>query len=349
MTNPAVSVIIPVYNGTNYLKEAIDSVLVQTFSDYELLVIDDGSTDGTWDLIQSYGSRLRCIHKPNGGVASALNLGIKEMKGRWFAWLSHDDLWLPDKLEKQVAFLEQNIQSSACYSDYYLVAPSGRMLSSQELPWYPREQAVWKLFEYQYINGSTILIDRNCFEKIGLFSEQLRYTQDAEMWWRLLEFFSIGRVPEMLGKSRTHPEVPGSINFELHCAEIKFIYKKVFSDLIAKGIFPVDIEITDARRMMAQTYEWFGDSTLNNPWYYDFADEQYGRSIVLWPSWKNPAMRKKLINKILLTLFPTNRYLKIKRMIASVFGGQQSSVYKFFQQVARLQRDTWRRVFLFRK
>lgn len=95
---PVVSVIIPVYNGAKYLMEAIDSVLSQTFTDFELLVVDDGSTDETWGLIQSYGSRVRGFRKLNGGVASALNLGIRESRGKWIAWLSHDDAFLPKKL-----------------------------------------------------------------------------------------------------------------------------------------------------------------------------------------------------------------------------------------------------------
>ena len=114
---PLVSVVIPVYNGTNFLKEAIESVFAQTFTDYEILVVDDGSTDGTWDLIQSYGPRVRGLHKENGGVASALNLGIREMRGTYFAWLSHDDLWLPEKLARQVELLKSNPQFRACYTD----------------------------------------------------------------------------------------------------------------------------------------------------------------------------------------------------------------------------------------
>ena len=101
---PKISVIIPVYNGQNYLREAIDSVFTQTYKNYEMIVVDDGSTDKTWEMIQSYGSHLYGIQKENGGVASALNCGIRHASGEYIAWLSHDDLFLPNKLERQVDY-----------------------------------------------------------------------------------------------------------------------------------------------------------------------------------------------------------------------------------------------------
>ena len=94
---PLVSIVIPVYNGASYLREAIDSALAQTYSDVEVIVVNDGSTDGgkTRDIASSFGDRIRYIEKVNGGVATALNLGIREMCGKFFSWLSHDDVYLP--------------------------------------------------------------------------------------------------------------------------------------------------------------------------------------------------------------------------------------------------------------
>ncbi len=124
--HPLVSVVIPVFNGTNYLAEAIESVLEQTYPAIEIIVVDDGSTDGTWDLIQSFGDRVRGIRKPNGGVASAMNRGIREAAGRHIAWLSHDDLFLPEKLARQVRFLQESDGFAACYTDYRIIGPDGR-------------------------------------------------------------------------------------------------------------------------------------------------------------------------------------------------------------------------------
>lgn len=314
--SPSVSVVIPVYNGTNYLREAIDSVLNQTYNNYEIIVVDDGSTDETWAIIQSYGSKVRGIRQENRGVAGALNNGIRSSTSDYVAWLSHDDLFLPVKLQRQIEFLLQNNQFAACYTDYYQINQSGSILRAIESPWYPREQAMWVLFGQMYINGSTMLIDRNCFAKVGWFSEEWRYTQDAEMWLRILRHFSIGRVPEKLGKLRSHP-AQGSINVENHRAEKQAMYKKVFCDFIADGIFPVDTGTTDATRKMAHAYEWLGNTMWIYRRLYDFADEQYGRSIALWPSWKNTARKKRVINQVQRAILPYYRY--IRRILRLVF------------------------------
>ena len=109
MKNPLVSIIIPVYNGSNYLKKAIDSALNQTYSNIEIIVVNDGSTDEgkTEQIAKSYGSKIRYIKKENGGVSSALNEGIREMKGTYFSWLSHDDEYCADKIEKQIESLKK--------------------------------------------------------------------------------------------------------------------------------------------------------------------------------------------------------------------------------------------------
>ena len=104
-----VTIIIPVYNGSNYVREAIDSALAQTYKNIEILVVNDGSTDegATRDICLSYGDKITYYEKENGGVSTALNLGIEKMTGDYFSWLSHDDLYYPDKIEKQMKELEK--------------------------------------------------------------------------------------------------------------------------------------------------------------------------------------------------------------------------------------------------
>jgi len=105
--NPKVSIIIPVYNGSNYMREAIESALAQTYENIEIIVINDGSSDGgkTDEIARSYGDRINYILKENGGVATALNTGIREMTGEYFSWLSHDDVYYPEKIEKHVQYI----------------------------------------------------------------------------------------------------------------------------------------------------------------------------------------------------------------------------------------------------
>ncbi|HMD90203.1 MAG TPA: glycosyltransferase family A protein, partial [Anaerolineaceae bacterium] len=160
-SNPQVSVLIPVYNGENYLRESINSVLAQTFTDFELLVIDDGSKDGTWNIIESYGNQLRGLKKENGGVASALNLGIQKARGRWIAWLSHDDLFLPNKLERQIKFLDKNPKYRACHTGFYVIDKQGELIRQRDVPNYPDELILRTLFGVCYINGSSMIIHRD--------------------------------------------------------------------------------------------------------------------------------------------------------------------------------------------
>src|SRR5438128_870737 len=105
MNTPAVSVILPVYNGEDYLRLAIDSVLAQTLQDFELIIIDDGSSDSTPSIITSYGDQVRSIRQDNAGVGAAFNHGIRISTGQYISWLSHDDIYLPAKLEKQLRAL----------------------------------------------------------------------------------------------------------------------------------------------------------------------------------------------------------------------------------------------------
>src|ERR1043165_1771044 len=108
MSNPTVSVVMPVYNGENYLRLAIESVLSQTFQDFEIIVVDDGSKDTTPQIAASFGDRVRYVRQENAGVAAAVNHGISLARGRYFAWLSHDDPRAPDKLSEQLRTMPNN-------------------------------------------------------------------------------------------------------------------------------------------------------------------------------------------------------------------------------------------------
>ena len=104
-----VSIIIPVYNGSNFIKQSIKSAINQTYKNIEIIVVNDGSTDNgrTENIVKEFGDKVRYICKKNGGVASALNLGIKEATGEYISWLSHDDIYKPNKIEKQIEMLEK--------------------------------------------------------------------------------------------------------------------------------------------------------------------------------------------------------------------------------------------------
>ncbi|MEM3041641.1 MAG: glycosyltransferase, partial [Nitrososphaerota archaeon] len=191
-----VSVIIPTYNYQEYISQSIESVLKQTVQDFEIIVVDDGSTDNTRSVVQvyvdKYPQKVRYIYKENGGVASALNVGIQMAQGKYIAWLSADDIFFPTKLEKQLQVFEMYPEVGLCYTDLLVIDGSGRLLKEQRSSYYPnRETRIRELLFKPYINGSTAMFRRECVEKLGGFDEELNYTADLEFWYRILSHYEV--------------------------------------------------------------------------------------------------------------------------------------------------------------
>lgn len=213
MKQPLVSIIIPVYNGSNYVREAIDSALAQTYSHKEIIVVNDGSTDGgaTEEIILSYGDAVRYVKKENGGVSSALNAGIQAMHGEYFSWLSHDDTYMPEKVKTQVELLKKTSSENVivmCANQHIdkNSAPLGKprfseLPSRETVDW---EQALSFVMKYS-CNGCTLLIPRKAFEECGTFHEGLRYSQDFLMWTLLfIHKYSLLYHDDVLVGSRVH-------------------------------------------------------------------------------------------------------------------------------------------------
>jgi len=283
MPSPLVSVIIPVFNGVNYLCEAIDSVLSQTYPKIELVIVDDGSTDATWDIIQRYGLKVSGYHKENGGVASALNLGISKAHGDYIGWLSHDDVFLPEKIENQVNYFLVHPEFDACYTDFVVMDKLGKMIHTHHTPWYPGSDIPRQFLRNMYINGSTTLINKSVFMVTGMFDEKLAFTQDMDMWVRISEKFEFGHLPEVLLKSRSHPE-QGSWNFEIQISEDRSFFTNMFQKLGPSGVFPELTCKMDKSYQMALGLEKMGDETWKYRHWYSFALEQYRKSYGISPS-----------------------------------------------------------------
>ena len=180
-----VSAIIPTYNSARYLAEAVESALKQTLEEIEVVVVDDGSTDETESLMRGYDLRVRYVRQPNSGVALARNRGIKESRGRYVAFLDADDVWVPHKLERQLAALEKNRGCRACYTAFTVstsdLLPIGINRSKR------RGSALEDLLLIGNIVGtpSTVLCERSLFEEVSGFDESLSQCADWEMWIRL--------------------------------------------------------------------------------------------------------------------------------------------------------------------
>jgi glycosyltransferase involved in cell wall biosynthesis len=207
---PKFSVLIPVYNGENFLRQALESVHKQTFADFECIVIDDGSSDNQYiqlALTELNDSRFRALSKKNGGVASALNLGIRECKGDYIAWLSHDDLWESQKLEIQQKFLDDK---AVLCSNYRVVNSENSIVAETHFQTEYNTNSGVDLIARGLIHGCTVIVPKLVIEEVGFFDERLLYTQDYDYWIRVAKSgFNFVFLDEITVTARVHDEQTG--------------------------------------------------------------------------------------------------------------------------------------------
>lgn len=198
---PTISVVIPTYNRANLVGRAIQSVLNQTYQDFEIIVIDDASTDDTDKImILVNDKRIKYIkNKKNIGGSESRNIGIKNAKGKYIAFLDSDDEWMPTKLEKQLRKInESSVLAKIIYTGYWVVKNS--ILELGQIP--SKKGNIHRELLYQdYVNPtSTVFLKKNCFEKIGYFNHILNARQDYDMWLRLSRHYNFDYVKEPLVK-----------------------------------------------------------------------------------------------------------------------------------------------------
>jgi glycosyltransferase involved in cell wall biosynthesis len=193
-----VSVIIPTYNRAAWVTEAAASVLAQTFRDFELLVVDDGSTDGTLEALAPFSGCLKLLRRQrNRGVSAARNFGISASQGEWLAFLDSDDLWLPDKLARQMAYLESRPDLLICQTDEVWVRHGKRVN-----PPLTHRKAGGHIFQASLercmVSPSAVMLHRRLLDEVGLFDVTLPAAEDYDLWLRVSWRYPIGLVPEPL-------------------------------------------------------------------------------------------------------------------------------------------------------
>ncbi len=189
---PLVSIIIPVYNGEDFLESAIKSAINQSYDNIEVIVIDDGSTDNTKKICDQYIDKIRYFKKQNGGVSSALNFGIQRMCGEYFSWLSHDDTYEENKILNNIKVLcNLKNKNTIIFSNWNFINHKGKHIRKKNISKYFRKVDNQKIKYYalfmNLISGCTLLINKNLFKKYGLFDEKLKYTQDYKKWFEFLD------------------------------------------------------------------------------------------------------------------------------------------------------------------
>ncbi|MBQ7345276.1 MAG: glycosyltransferase [Oscillospiraceae bacterium] len=243
---PKISIVIPAYNASNYLAEAIDSALGQTYPNVEIIVVNDGSKDdgATERVALSYGDKIRYFSKENGGSSSALNMGIANMTGDWFSWLSHDDLYVPEKVQLQVEFLEalqlseEALRRHVLFSASDLIDGYGRYIrkaaSKESLRIARRLESlehnghlIAEPTKYGF-HGCSCLVHKSAFQDVGVFDEGLWMLNDMDLWFRIYKAgYKIHYLPEPLVKGRIHPkQVSKCIGYSYHNPEQDMFWKR---------------------------------------------------------------------------------------------------------------------------
>ncbi|HBV97892.1 MAG: hypothetical protein JL50_07610 [Peptococcaceae bacterium BICA1-7] len=204
---PLVSVVIPTFNRAGMLEKAVQSVLTQTFKDIELIVVDDGSGDRTYEIMEKYRGQLKYFFKKNGGVASARNYGLEMASGELIAWLDDDDFFFPGKIGKQVECFIRNPWAGLVYTGHMTVdSTSFRERKSYYVPPYYRDCRSNRdaLMGRCFFANSTVMMKRVCFDLAGRFDEGLSHTVDYDMWLKVAAFYRFACVPEVLAGYRWH-------------------------------------------------------------------------------------------------------------------------------------------------
>ena len=235
MKNDFISVVIPTYNRVTFLKDAIDSVLAQTFLDFELIVVDDGSTDDTPKLLSSYNNKVRVITQTNQGPSAARNRGIETAKGEWIAFLDSDDVWKPDKLKKQVQFITDNPDTKICQTEEVWIR-SGKRVNPKKKHEMHSGWIYEKCLPLCIVSPSSVMIHQDVFERIGLFDETMLACEDYDLWLRVTPHYPVFLVREQLiVKQGGHDDQQSRTIESLDCLRIKAMVKSLESEGLSKS------------------------------------------------------------------------------------------------------------------
>jgi GT2 family glycosyltransferase len=230
---PRVSVIIPTYNRGWIIREAIDSVMVQDYRDFELIVVDDGSTDNTPDILDSFRDEIRVLRQENQGVSAARNRGLATASGRFIAFLDSDDLWLPQKLLRQVEFFNKNPDAQICQTEETWIR-KGVRVNPKKRHKKPRGMIFEPSLALCLVSPSAVMIRASLFEKVGGFDETLPACEDYDLWLRISSRYPVYLIDTPLIIKRGGHNDQLSASPGLDKFRIASLKKIVTSDLLSR-------------------------------------------------------------------------------------------------------------------
>ena len=203
MKNPKVTVLMSVYNGEEYLREAVDSILAQTFKDFKFVIVNDGSTDKTAEILKSYKDvRIKIVNnEKNIGLTKSLNKGLMIAKSRYIARQDADDISMPERLEKELKFLGKNKNVALVGTDYFLINEKDKIIGKINCLIESKDLKEKLLKGNQFGHGS-VMFRKECVEKIGIYREEFKYAQDYDFYLRIAEVNDVANISELLYKWR---------------------------------------------------------------------------------------------------------------------------------------------------
>lgn len=280
----AISVIIPTYNRSHTVGKAIESVLRQTYQDFEINVIDDGSTDNTREALAPYLDKILYEYKENAGIASARNRGIELAKGEYIAFLDSDDFWKPEKLERQMECFAKHPQyglvATRCITNVvdlnFNTIAINKVRRSGKSGWvYP------DLFCKNFLRTSSVMVKKECFQEVGKFDEAFPRCEEIDMWLRLSKKYPVGFINDILTVYTRRPKETRHNNIEGRKIWIKVLEKNYDPELIPRSLY---------KKRLARIYNHIAESALkdgNREEGKQALDSAFSLSPLNFRAWKN--------------------------------------------------------------
>jgi glycosyltransferase involved in cell wall biosynthesis len=275
---PNVSVIIPTYNREKFIGPAIQSVLDQTYQDFEVIVVDDGSTDETLNVVKQFSEKVRYIYQPNKGRSHARNKGLSLAKGQFVAFLDSDDLYLHEKLRLQVDFMKQHKEFGMVYTSAYCIDEDGVPLQAR----YEADVSGWiykhiAFFVPVTIALPTVMVRREIFESAGSFDEEMDRFEDTDMWRRISKKCQIGAMPEFTCRLRTHMDnaLATQDPYKIFRALEHYVQKIHKQD--------TNVSVILRRKGIAKLYGYYGSAMMTDPTRRKLGYILLLRGILSWP------------------------------------------------------------------
>ncbi len=277
---PTVDIIIPSYNAANYLRAAVESVMSQTFEDWRIILVDDGSTDNTAEIIEPFlrqlGSKITYIKKENQGLPAARNTAIRNSSAEFLALLDADDVWLPSRLLVSLKSFEKHPQVGLSYGLISRINPQGEIIStwSGNHQWTEGNIAPCIYVLKVQLPCPTMTFRRKCIDEVGLFDETMRATEDRDLWLRIALRYEVAFVPEIIAYYRSSPNSMSTDPERMLKAQLQFIRKHFGSP--GCGLLARQSALGYAYRQYAETL-----SRRKKPW---LAFMNSLRALALYPT-----------------------------------------------------------------